>query len=561
LRLLLALTPRRLLLALLLLTPGPAGGQDVGIPSVATDGYERDRGVDILHYDLELVLPDAPGPISARARIVAERLEADLDALRLDFAPLEIDGVRVDGAEASWVRDDGALVITLPPAQEGARHELDVRYHGTPRDGLILKNNRHGEFAVFADNWPDRAREWFPAVDHPSDKATVAFDVIAPAAWRVVANGYLVDRTDVGGGRARTRWRETAEVPTYTMVIGASRFAIEAIGERAGVAVSHWTFPQDSAAGSAAFARSGEILAVYDSLFGPFPYEKLAHVQSATRYGGMENSSAIFYSENRIGEALDRGEDSEDERLDGLTSLVAHETVHQWFGDAVTEKDWHHLWLSEGFATYFAEVFFELRGSSEGSGPAELARGMRALRDEVIAWDNGEGAGLAIVDPRPVASGNYEELLHTGNYQKGGWVLHMLRREVGDVAFFEGVQAYYAAHRDGTAWTADFERTIEEASGKDLGWFFAQWIGRPGHPVLAVATESRGPASRIVVRQVQPEAPWSFALDLELHWPGGHRTERLEVTDREASIEVTTPAPVERVTLDPGIWLLFEPFR
>lgn len=524
------------------------------MPSRVLDGYDRERGVDILHYDLEIELPSAPGPVAARARILAERTEAQLESLALDFVGLEVDEVRVDGAEPRWRREERALVIEMAPAPAGSRHEIEVRYHGTPRDGLVLRPNRHGEFAVFADNWPDRARHWFPSIDHPSDKATVSFEVIAPAAWRVIANGYLAGRVVLADGRARTRWVETAEIPTYTMVIGAAPFAVARGGRGAAVEVSHWTFPQDSAAGAKAFSRSTEILGFYDSLFGPFPYEKLAHVQSSTRYGGMENSSAIFYSERAIGELAG----AETDARGGLDELVAHETVHQWFGDAVTEKDWHHLWLSEGFAEYFAVVFFEFHGSGHGAGPGELARIMKLLRDEVVAWDR--DVGLAVIDPRVAASGDFTELLHTGNYEKGAWVLHMLRREIGDEAFFDGIRAYYGALRDGTAWSADFERVMEEASGQDLGWFFAQWLARPGHPVLTVSTELHAGTTRIVVRQVQPGDPWRIAVDLDVARGGGRRRERIEMRGREAMIEVEAAEPIE-ITVDPDVWLLHERTR
>ncbi len=545
---------RGLVPVLALLLAGTAVAQEVGVPSVVMDGYHRERGVDILHYDLALDLPPAPGAITARARLLLERTREDIEALHLDFGTLTVDSVAVDGAQTSWMAGDGALMVTLPAGPAGARHEVTVWYHGVAADGLILRRNRVGDFAAFADNWPDRARNWIPSIDHPGDKATFALDVTAPAAWRVVGNGYQVERTELPGGRARTRWRETAEIPTYTMILGAAPFSVTALGTAAGVEVTGWTFPADSAAGAAAFARAAEIVGVYDSLFGPFPYEKMAHVQSATRYGGMENASAIFYSENAIGNAeIPPTTSARMGASDQLTGLVAHETVHQWFGDAVTEKDWHHLWLSEGFATYFAQVFFELHGSSEGRGPAELGRRMRGLREEVLAWD--AEAGLAIIDPRAAPTRDYGDLLHTGNYQKGAWVLHMLRREIGDPAFFDGVRAYYAAFRDGDAWTADLERVMEEASGKDLGWFFAQWVTRPGHPLLAVSVEPAGDSTRITVRQVQPGEPWRLTVELGL--PGGRR-ERLELPGREAGILVKgSPTPAD-VTLDPDGWLLYE---
>jgi aminopeptidase N len=233
---------------------------------------------------------------------------------------------------------------------------------------------------------------------------------------------------------------------------------------------------------------------------------------------------------------------------------VAHETVHQWFGDAVTGADWHHLWLSEGFADYFAAVFFELHGGPEGRGPGELRRRMAEAAVEAIARFHEKGD--PILDP---AETDYLELLNPNNYEKAAWVLHMLRGQVGDEAFFRGMRDYYATFRDGTAWTADFERVMEEASGLELGWFFDQWTRRPGHPVLAVSFAPDGPdRARVTVRQVQSAAPFRFPLDLELGWRTGTRRERVVVEGEETTWTFETPDPFETVVLDPDGWLLHE---
>ena len=521
------------------------------------DGYERRRELDVLHYEIALTLPDSGSSITGRTEVLVEAL-APFQSLTLDFGGLEVDSVRVDGRAAPFVHEVERLVIETPPTAAGGRLEAAVWYHGSPADGLILGPNRHGDFVVFADNWPDRARYWFPGIDHPSDKATVRFEVNAPSWMEVVANGYLVDRLELGDGQTRTRWSETAEIPTYCMVIGAADFAIVEAGEGAGVPVSHWTYPADSLAGATAFARSTEIVAFYDSLFGPYPYEKLAHVQSSTRYGGMENSSAIFYGEDAIGEAaLDpatAGRAAGVPGVDELTGLVAHETVHQWFGDAVTEADWRHLWLSEGFATYFAAVFFEFHGGGAGRGPAELALRMREMKAEVIAYHLETPEPVYGEEPR-----EYESLLTPNNYQKGAWVLHMLRRQVGDEAFFAAIRRYYSALRDGNAWTADFERIVEEASGQDLGWFFAQWLGRADLPVLVKeATSGEDGRTRIVVRQLQGGGPYRLDVELELRWGGGSRRERIVTEEPEAVLEVQTPRPLQEIEIDPDAWLLHE---
>jgi aminopeptidase N len=522
-----------------------------------TDGYQRRTAVDILHYDIGINLPSNGRSIRGEVGILFEVLERESRVLPLDFAKLTIDSVKVDGAPVTFRQQGERLTLDLPPLKRGARAEAVVWYRGEPADGLFLQKNRHGNRAVFSDNWPNRAHHWFPCVDHPSDKATVDFEVEAPASMDVVAPGVRRELVPSGEGRNRSRWSMSAEIPTYTMVIGAADFAIQEAGVVDGTEVTHWTFPEDSAAGAAGFARSGEVLAFFDSLFGPFPYDKLAHIQSSTRFGGMENASAVFYDQNSFAAKPGEGERGASILGEGaLTEVLAHETVHQWFGDAVTESDWHHLWLSEGFATYFTNVFFEFHGGPEGGGPVELQRRMREAARKAIAFF--KETGKPVVDTREY---DYFKLRNPNNYEKGGWVLHMLRRQLGDAAFFSGVRDYYADFRDGTAWTADLQRVMEEASGSDLGWFFEQWVRRPGHPVLTVQhdeLEEESGLSVVTVLQVQPGAAFSFPLDLAIRWRGGSRVEHVAVVAREERFTFDTPAPIEDVEIDPAGWLLHQ---
>lgn len=524
------------------------------MPYGATDRYPRPAGVDALHYEIGLELPAAGREIRGRTRILFQATgQAGLEELALDFAPLAVDSVAVDGLAAAFEHAAGVLRIELPATAPGARREATVWYRGAPADGLIFGATRAGAPTVFADNWPDRGHQWFPSIDHPSDKASVEFDVVAPAAWRVVANGVEVDRRELDGGRARTRWAESAEIPTYTMVIGATEFAVTDLGEAAGVELTAWSYPADSAAAAAMFSRTAEIVAFYDSLFGPYPYDKLAQVQSATRYGGMENSSTIFYSASSVAGAL-----ADPVAASGNAGIVPHEVVHQWFGDAVTAADWNHVWLSEGFADYFAAVFFEFRGGPEGDGAPELARRMEEMRDAVLDHHRSD-PGTAVHHPGR-GPGEYEDLLTPLVYEKGAWILHMLRDVVGDAAFFEGVRDYYATFRNGVAWTADFERIQEAASGRDLGWFFAQWVDRPGHPVLEVEHTMDGAGRvRVALRQVQPGPPFRAPVDLGLEWEDGHRIERVWLEESAGEWTFEVPARVQIVTIDPATRLLWEP--
>lgn len=512
------------------LTPGAA---------LANDGYPRMEDVDILHYRIQLEIGEAGRAIQGETTILAKMLAGGRDVLPLDLGPLTVDRITVGGRNAAYAHSDNRLNITIEDRYaKGDTVTVIVSYRGEPVDGLFIQPNKFGDRSVFADNWPNRARHWFPGVDHPYDKATVEFIVTAPADYDVVANGRLIETTAVPPERKRTHWKTDAPIPTYCMVVGAARFSIVRPGSWRGIPVSYYLFPGDRDAGTTDFARSADMLAFYTDLFGPYPYAKLALVQSSTRFGGMENASAIFFSEHSI-TGTRRNE-----------AVVAHEIVHQWFGDSVTESDWHHLWLSEGFATYFGAVFYE-----EADGDERLQEMLARSRSRVIDADR--RAPAPVVNPGIT---DLFDLLNAYNYSKGGLVLHMLRGLMGDDAFFHGIRDFYARFRDQTVLTRDFQSVMEARFGEDLGWFFDQWIYRAGHPVVEViwSWEDRNGEVSLRLTQTQPQEP--FRLPVILTFEVGDRQEHRQVELRERTHEFRFKldrAPGE-VLVDPDAWLLME---
>jgi aminopeptidase N len=514
-------------------------------------------GWDVQHYDVEIALPDGPGWIAGRTTVRATRTAAGIASLPLDLKGLGVTRVRVGGRDVETSHTAGRVTVPVGPGARGDSVVVEVTYAGTPDDGLVLGRTTGGQPSAFADNWPDRARFWFPAVDHPADKATVAFTVHAPAAWQVISNGVLESApaptpATVGGppGERRTwRWRTRVPIPTYTMVIGATQLAVDTVGTAACgraptsvrpdkcVAVSTWLYPADREKGAPSFRRAPRMLDRFAEWIAPFPYEKLAHVQSSTRFGGMENVAAIFYDERGIAEGRN------------IESTVAHETAHQWFGDSVTEADWRHLWLSEGFATYFEALFYEWE-----DGPAAFRREMDGSRATYLRSDV---ADRPIIDPQAT---DLFGLLNANNYQKGAWVLHMLRGVVGDSAFQRGIRDYYERHRNGVALSADLQAAMERASGRQLGWFFEQWLTRPGHPTLRV-THRWDAATREVVVDVEQtqKAAWPrFRIPTEVLVRGGwgERRQPVELEGARTTVRVPAPAAADAVTVDPDGWVL-----
>ncbi len=530
---------RLLSLLVLVLLVGPAAGQPAPADPVGPAGYRP--GVDVERYTFRLGLTDASDRIEGEADLAVRFTTGGLPALVLDLVGPNADAtgmtvarVTEDGEPVAFEQTEDALQIPLavPPAPN-ERRTYRVSYAGVPADGLIISQNRHGDRTFFGDNWPNRARHWLPTVDHPSDKALVEWAVTAPSPYQVVANGQLKEETDLGDGRRLTRWASTAPLATKIAVIGVARFAVEYVDEVDGVPVASWVYPQDREAGFFDYARAERVLAVFDLLLGPYPFAKLANVQSTTRYGGMENASAIFYDENSV-----TGTRSSE-------SLIAHEVAHQWFGNAVTERDWPHLWLSEGFATYLTHVYHEFT-----YGRDALEARLRADRDRVVAFAEAEPT-------RPLVDTAYAaptDLLNPNSYQRGGWTLHLLRHRVGDGAFFDGLRAFYDRYRGENVTTADFRRTMEEASGQNLGDFFAQWTERPGIPHLAVTWRWGDGMLTLDLRQTG--GVWTFPLEVGIETDEGVRLETVAVDVERQTVSIPLDAPPLGVVLDPHVNML-----
>jgi aminopeptidase N len=504
-------------------------------------------GIDVQQYDFELTLTDASNEIVGEAAVTVQVTTDTLTAIRLDLddpqpsagTGMNVESVMENGEAASFRQANDHLVIeTAAPPASGTERTFTIRYRGVPADGLIISENQHGDRTFFGDNWPNRARHWLPVVDHPLDKASVAWTVNAPAHYDVVANGKRLGQSESSDTRT-TRYRTDAPLPTKVMVIGVARFAVDSIGVQSDVPMQSWAYPQDRATALRDLQVAPRIVRFFEGNIAPYPFEKLANVQSTTRYGGMENASAIFYSE----QSMSDNEPS--------TALVAHEIAHQWFGNTVTESGWEHLWLSEGFATYLEHLYLEY---AEGREP--MRKAMREARSKALAFQS-RAPDTPLVD---TTYADPVELLNVNPYDKGAWVLHMLRFQLDDNDFWDTLQTFYERHKNGNASTTDFQAAAEDVSGKDLNVFFEQWTRRAGYPILDVQYAYNGATEQVsvTVEQVQRGEPFAFPLELGLAIGDTEDLAVVDVTQRKQTFEIDVPAPVKGVTVDPHVWLFGE---
>jgi aminopeptidase N len=314
---------------------------------------------------------------------------------------------------------------------------------------------------------------------------------------------------------------------------------VQLAGEVDDIPVWSWVYPENRKEGFSDYSVAVKPMQYYSRLIGQYPYEKLANVQSKTIYGGLENAGTIFYSENSV---TGKG------RAEGL---IAHEIAHQWFGDCVTEADWHHVWLSEGFATYLTSMYFE-----SFQGRARLESDMAAARSRVLKFN--EKKQLPVIDTTIT---NLMELLNANSYQKGAWVLHMLRQEIGSDVFIKGLKLYYDRFFNSNALTVDFIKIMEDVSGQDLDRYFHQWLYMPGQPELKITQKSGSKKGTVdvLIEQTQNNL-FEFSLELLIKDKSNERVEKIEISNRITELTLQVSGETEIVP-DPHVNLLYKLLR
>ncbi len=516
-----------------------------------------------VHYDVSLAFDDTLSQLTrAETKITVRVLRDGLGVVDLDFGELTVDAVTVGGAAARYEQRGGRLNVSLPrPARRGEALIISVAYHGTPKDGIILTKDKDGNPSATGDNWPDRVHHWIPSLDHPSAKATVNFSVTAPADYRVIATGRIEVAHPSEGDVKTWSFRERHPIPPYCMIVAVGRFTmIEPTTPLARTlpALFYLVPPSQSAIAEKSFGAALPSLDVFNRLVAPFPYDNLAHIVGATRFGGMENSTAIVYAANVLDPRPGQPVSPRFGVQRRLVELIAHETAHQWFGDAVTPATWADIWLSEGFATYFAGLLVE-----RTEGEAAFREYMQRKGDEYLKYEKTRRAPIYDRDTEDLNG-----LLNPNSYQKGAWVLHTLRRQLGDAAFFRGVRAYYRSHLHANATTEDLRRALERASKRDLREFFARWVYAAGHPAYKVSWRWRargrggdgGGTLVLTLAQTQADAPFLTPVPVEIVDARGVVVRRLTIrpTGRETDTLVPLGSQPAQIRVDPRDTILKE---
>jgi aminopeptidase N len=519
---------------------------------VAGRKYARDRRIDILHLKLDVTPDFAKRTVAGTTTMRFKPIALPLARLELDAVDLTITEVKADGAKvAEHEVTNEKLIITFASAvAPEAEVTLTIRHSAQPEHGLYFRTPemgyKQGDTQVWSQGEAELHRFWFPSYDYPNERFTSEVICHVPKGMNAVSNGTLQSEKSGKDGLITFHWLQDKPHVNYLIALAAGHF--HKLEDKAGnLPLALLVPPSHQQQATNAFADTRKIIEFYQKEIGvPFAWDKYWQVYCLDFIaGGMENTSCTF-------EAAGMLFNSDTEELRTLHQLDAHETAHQWFGDLVTCRDWSHLWLNEGFASYYTILYEEQKLGKDAMNHA--------------LWLEAQDV-FAANDMRPTVWRDYSDPMQqfdTRVYPKGAWILHMLRSQLGADLYRKCVKTYLERHRSGIVSTDDLQDVIEEVSGLSFDQFFDQWLHHGGVPEFKVdyAWDSAAKLAKITVRQTQKLSEqvrlFRVPLPVSFHTAGQKEPLRftMDVRQEVEDFHFTLPAQPELVRIDPDYTVL-----
>jgi len=513
--------------------------------------YAPVRQVDITHVTID-VTPNfekrmVAGTTTIRFTPIAELLtELKLDAIELDVTSVESEP-RIAGFSTT---DEVITIRFSPPILPGEERTVSVTYTAEPSRGMYFRTPELGypeaDRHLFTQGESHEARHWYPNFDYPNERFSSEVICRVPAAMTVISNGRLIaEQIDPDTGLKVAHWLQEKPHVNYLIALVAGHFEKITASYR-DIPLAFYTVPSKIQWAQNSFRDTADMMAYYEEEIGiPYPWDKYDQVTvSDFVAGGMENTTLTILTDGTLFPDAS-------ENIRSSQSLVAHELVHQWFGDYVTCKDWSHLWLNEGFATYYEDLY---DGHKNG-------------RDSMLC--NLYGAARQIVSrdarSKPVVDRSYANADHQFDYRayaKGGWILHMLRSQLGERLFRRVIQTYLERHALGVVVTEDLRSVIEELSGRPFDRFFDQWLYHAGCPELEVSYTWQGQdkLAKVSVKQVQKlgdeAAPFYLPTKVRFWIDGWPMDRDIEIDSLQHDFYFALRSEPEGVRFDPDLTLL-----
>ncbi len=446
----------------------PVGRDNTSQDSLGDPYYAHlgNGGYDVQHYALDLQVDPTTNVVAGSVMITAQAT-ASLPEFNLDFQTLEVQEVAVQNAPATYRRSQRELtIVPASPVAHGATFTTTIHYRGqpvpvaSPSAGFGMGwNNVNGYIFVVSE--PEGASGWFPANDHPRDKATYSFRITVPEPYVVAANGLLRETTD-NGETTTFHWETTSPMASYLATVHIGRFAVATEEGPDGLPIRNYFAQELPPAADEPFERTAEMIDFFSSRFGPYPFEAYGVVVPNVRLGfALETQTLSVFGSEMAGS----GNPASATRRE---LVAAHELAHQWFGNSVSVENWQDIWLNEGFAT-FAEWLWQEQTAGRPAYNDVVRRTYEAVQRRQLPPPGTPPAG---------------DLFNQSVYQRGGLTVAALRAQVGDAAFFRILQTYTQHYRYGNASTAEFIALAEAVSGQELDALFTAWLYDPQLPRL-----------------------------------------------------------------------------
>ncbi len=513
---------------------------------------------DVLHYKLTLLVDFEPGNLHGSVTTTFKVTTESMDQFVLDFRDnmqvLEVSIHDPYQTPLDFTHQDDLVVVELPvPLTSGQAAKIQVTYTGVPQPeglfGFQFQETSEGSPVAITVSEPWSARSWWPCKDYPNDKALVTFFLVVPEGLTAVANGNLVSRTPALNQYQMFIWHETNPLPTYLVSLAVSEYEKISqlyVGPGGIFNLQHYVYPYLKEQAQNDFAILPEMFDFTGSILGQYPFNGEKYGMAICNWdAAMEHPTVVTW-----GDVLVTG--------DGyFETIIMHELAHQWFGNMITPKDWTQIWLNEGFATYVEALWAENQQGSAGlqTFMAQHSWGVGYLEDPLIRNQDNDNPWYyfqAIV------------------YHKGAWVLHMLRRQLGDTAFFESLYTY--ANDPQLKWSTvhsdDFKDVCERVSGQELDWFFQQWLQWTTYPIYNLVWDQEphndGFRLNILLEQNQdPDPqygmiPFQTMVDLKFHTSQGDTMVTVWNNQLVQHFEFDLPASTLSIVVDPNRWLLNE---
>jgi len=507
--------------------------------------FAADRPMDMTHIRLDVNVDLEAKTLKGKATLAMSALRP-VSTIDLDAVNFKISAVRLaigDGpaADCEYEYDNRRIRLALPrEIGPGTAVRAQIEYAvKDPTSGLSFYAPSEEEpdtpHLVWSQGQTTTNRYWVPSFDHPNERQTTEIVCTAKKPNTVISNGKMLEESDNGDGTRTFHWLQDKDHPVYLMTLVVGEFASKTENWR-GKPVIYYVRPKYADRIDGAFGNTTRMLDFFSDKIGvEYPWDKYAQVCCYAFGGGMENTSSTTLGEGALRDERGRLTGSSDD-------LIAHELAHQWWGDLLTCREWAHTWLNEGFATYF-EALWEEHDKGPDAFAVDMLNKMRsALR-----------AGVE----KPIVYRHYEdenEQFDGRAYPKGAWVLHMIRRRLGDELFWKCINTYCKRFAHQTVETVDLRKTIEEGTGRSFEHFFYDWTERPGHPevTLSYAWIADDDVAEIRVRQTQKAEAFHFPLKLVVHVSDeAPRVVTREIVDKETRILVPLSEPPSLLQIDP----------